>query len=748
MSSITAQQAKLDLELVPKEKRLAIRKCNERLNSRKIQREPTFQVVLDALALTTSYSAFLITTDFLKVDVFKSCPCVQGQDFDILHTNDDIVSFLKELGHTREINSLNDVVVDHMHQPWRTFAALINKSLSGKTTSYPKLTTVPVSNEAPTRKLKRVKRPAKKSTETPTRVVVIRETPEMPLSKKKEKMTVEKRKGIDLLSELKKNHQKVKLNLEEMMKMITTMNKTQVVKTMIKRMTVMMKKHTQRMNTNKDDEEDVKDEFVKTASNESDDKVEGDEDEEMDYSTSQLYDDVDIRLNEPVDTDKRFVQEEDTNAKNEVPVTSSSHSSDLAAKFLNFLDIPHKNAKIISPLDVHVRHEVPNQQTPTLLIVPISVITDSSPLFSTIILKSLPSFTPPPKQSTCIPPPTTKAINPVSTLLDFAPVFQFYNRVTTLEKEVVELKEVLPKEVSNFSPLVIQSMVTESLKKAILAKESSQPQSSYEANATLTEFKLKKILIDKMDKSESYLAAPEHREYYEGLKKSYYLDKNFFSTYGKVYSLKRSRKTKIKMKTLLLEFKVADSDMPHDQEENSGNDDEVPKEKNRLTNLSGDDVSEFSIALRMFTRSLVIQKRVVDLQLGVESYQKKINVTKPKTTKSEIRKRDPYTPYQDPQGFIYINDNGRNRLMRSDELYKFSDRTLTRLRTSQDDIKNNIRMEYLQKRRWSTLENKRANIMIKAIDKQLKERRMMRSLEKFIGGRDNGTDLRLLQRTI
>ncbi|GKD50495.1 hypothetical protein Tco_1279471 [Tanacetum coccineum] len=41
-------------------------------------------------------------------------------------------------------------------------------------------------------------------------------------------------------------------------------------------------------------------------------------------------------------------------------------------------------------------------------------------------------------------------------------------------------------------------------------------------------------------------------------------------------------------------------------------------------------------------------------------------------------------------------------------------------------------MEYLPKRRWSTLEKKRANIMIKAIDKQLKERRIMRSLKKFV----------------
>ncbi|GKB07710.1 hypothetical protein Tco_0835994 [Tanacetum coccineum] len=116
---------------------------------------------------------------------------------------------------------------------------------------------------------------------------------------------------------------------------------------------------------------------------------------------------------------------------------------------------------------------------------------------------------------------------------------------------------------------------------------------------------------------------------------------------------------------------------------------------NQLTNLSGDDVSDFAIALRMFTRSLVIQKRVEDLQLGVKSYQNKINVTKPETTKSGIRKRDPYTPYQDPQGFIYIDNNGRNRLLRSDELYKFSDRTLTRLRTSLDDIM--ICVQILQK---------------------------------------------------
>ncbi|GJY36152.1 hypothetical protein Tco_0421530 [Tanacetum coccineum] len=391
--------------------------------------------------------------------------------------------------------------------------------------------------------------------------------------------------------------------------------------------------HQENEEEDEDDEEEEEDEFVKTPSNDSDDedeakitdKAEGDKDEEMDYTTNLLYDDVDIQLNKLVQVDDETVQKEVNDAeltniqhgnenpeisqviedayvtlsivpqKTEVPVTSSSHSFDLASKFLNFLDIPHTDVEIVSPMDVHVHHKVPSQQTPTLLTVPASVITDSSPVYSTIIPQSLPSFTPPPQQSISTPPPTIKATNPQSALPDFASVFQFNNRVSALEKDISELKkddplktqvtalvykhldailgatrdefmsylsafittriteqvkiqlpQILLKEGSNFAPLEIQRMVTKSLEEAVLAKESSQPQSSYKAAATLTKFKLKKILIDKMDKSELYLVAPEHRECYEGLIKSYDLDKTLFSIYGKVYSLKRSRKDKDK----------------------------------------------------------------------------------------------------------------------------------------------------------------------------------------------------------
>ncbi|GJS99499.1 hypothetical protein Tco_0820669 [Tanacetum coccineum] len=134
--------------------------------------------------------------------------------------------------------------------------------------------------------------------------------------------------------------------------------------------------------------------------------------------------------------------------------------------------------------------------------------------------------------------------------------------------------------------------------------------------------------------------------------------------------------------------------------------------------------------------------------IGVKSYQKKLNITKPETFRSDISNMTPYTTYNNPQGIIYLDKLKTNRLMRSDKLYKFCDGTLTYVRTVLHDIASSLRMDYLPKRRWSKLDRRRSCIMIKAIDQQLFERRLMRNLEKFVGGREYGEDFRLLERTI
>ncbi|GKC79857.1 hypothetical protein Tco_1130631, partial [Tanacetum coccineum] len=67
----------------------------------------------------------------------------------------------------------------------------------------------------------------------------------------------------------------------------------------------------------------------------------------------------------------------------------------------------------------------------------------------------------------------------------------------------------------------------------------------------------------------------------------------------------------------------------------------------KLTNLNVDEQFALNVALRMYTRRIVIQERVEDLQLAVKSYQKKINLTKPDTYRSDINKKTPYTAYRD-----------------------------------------------------------------------------------------------------
>ncbi|GKA38999.1 hypothetical protein Tco_0731550 [Tanacetum coccineum] len=66
-----------------------------------------------------------------------------------------------------------------------------------------------------------------------------------------------------------------------------------------------------------------------------------------------------------------------------------------------------------------------------------------------------------------------------------------------------QLPQILPKKVSDYATPVIQNTITESLKNVVLEKSSSQPKSTYEAAASLTEFELKKILLDKMHKTYS-----------------------------------------------------------------------------------------------------------------------------------------------------------------------------------------------------------------------------------------------------
>ncbi|GJY14049.1 hypothetical protein Tco_0383358 [Tanacetum coccineum] len=163
-------------------------------------------------------------------------------------------------------------------------------------------------------------------------------------------------------------------------------------------------------NEESDDNDQEEKEFDQENESE-DDEMKSDEEQGIDDTTDQFDDYADARLEELTETATRIVQGEGNDTemteaqqgneklettqeqvvedahviistipkKSEVPVTSFSRSSNLASKFLNFSDIPQTDAKIVSPLDVHVHHEVPRTQAPTLITIPVSVIPESSP---------------------------------------------------------------------------------------------------------------------------------------------------------------------------------------------------------------------------------------------------------------------------------------------------------------------------------------------------------------------------------
>ncbi|GJR30248.1 hypothetical protein Tco_1106480 [Tanacetum coccineum] len=103
---------------------------------------------------------------------------------------------------------------------------------------------------------------------------------------------------------------------------------------------------------------------------------------------------------------------------------------------------------------------------------------------------------------------------------------------------------------------------------------------------------------------------------------------------------------------------------------------------------------KIEVGLRMYTQRIVIQSRVEDLQLGVESYQKKLNISKPRSRDVDLSRRAPYTTLSEPQGVIYEDKLKRKIMMRTDEIYKFSDGTLTSVRNTLDQMLKNLMLGY------------------------------------------------------
>nr|GFA54822.1 hypothetical protein [Tanacetum cinerariifolium] len=72
-------------------------------------------------------------------DMLHICPRVHGQSFDEPPFEEEILAFIHFLGHSAAIKTLTDVNINKLYQPWRSFAAIIHKCLSGKSSGYDSL---------------------------------------------------------------------------------------------------------------------------------------------------------------------------------------------------------------------------------------------------------------------------------------------------------------------------------------------------------------------------------------------------------------------------------------------------------------------------------------------------------------------------------------------------------------------------------------------------------------------------------
>ncbi|GJW86421.1 hypothetical protein Tco_0161761 [Tanacetum coccineum] len=355
-------------------------------------------------------------------------------------------------------------------------------------------------------KPKQAKKPAKKSTTMPIAGVVIRDTPSVPVSKKKAPANVDRGKGMDLLSDvavleaaqlkktLKKSKQEThKLHAsgsgdgvgfqpkvpDEQQDKTTGTNEGTVTndddvdsdadgdkKASDSEKTNFDEEDNPNLNQNDDEEEEYEEEYVHIT-----DKYEfSDDDEEYE----ELYKDVNVRLKDVehkeegkrdadmtdagrdgVSQEKSYEQVEDdahvtltvayVTQKTKGPMQSSFVSFDFASEFLNLDNVPPTDNEVVSMMNVKVRHEEPSTRTPSLLTIPVTIFPKTSIAATTTTPSTILPITPLLQLSTPTPTPapTTKTTTTsIYVLPYFSSLFGFDQRVSVLEKELSQLKKV------------------------------------------------------------------------------------------------------------------------------------------------------------------------------------------------------------------------------------------------------------------------------------------------------------------
>ncbi|GJX69079.1 hypothetical protein Tco_0304806 [Tanacetum coccineum] len=112
--------------------------------------------------------------------------------------------------------------------------------------------------------------------------------------------------------------------------------------------------------------------------------------------------------------------------------------------------------------------------------------------------------------------------------------------------------------------------------------------------------------------------------------------------------------------------------------------------QDKLHHLPLEFVKVFNNALLLFIRRVMIHNRVDDIQLGLESYQQTLNLTKHVMFFEGIDQRIPFTMFGTHKGVVYLNQHNIKSFMKLSEVNKFCNGTLIKIHENLVDMVKSV----------------------------------------------------------
>nr|GEV74196.1 uncharacterized mitochondrial protein AtMg00810-like [Tanacetum cinerariifolium] len=709
MDTTIEQQAAMDEALVPHAQRLRIGRSNFHLLLDIKSKESTLQLVYDVLRIFPFFKAFLVTADVPKIymqefwatatvhyhairfnmdnkkhtvnlesfrDMLHICLRVHGQSFAEPPFEEEILAFIYFLGHSTAIRMLTDVNINKLYQPWRSFVAIINKCLTEKSSGYDNLKlsqaqilwglyhkrnigyafccgkTLYIRDDHMFSTIKLVSR--HQNTQLFGALLPI-------------ELTNEEIRNSNAYKEYyaiatEAAPPKPKASVRRTRSSFDTSITPLIAATHISQASGFgADEGTGSIPGVPDVPTDESEEELSGDDDDADQEVIRDDDKDDEgESKDEGNGEEDQSLN--IGEEERHVEEEEEEEDELYRDVNINQGRGIQANLE--VEDSHVTLTPNNPDGQQQSSSVSSQFVTSMLNPALDVGMES--IFETTSLRSLEANFSKAMQ-------TNQFVGEVSVIPGI--VNQYMDqRMNMAIKKIIkdQVKEQVKVQVSKILPRIEQA-VNEQLEAEVLTRSSHSSRTSYAIVVDLSEMELKKILIEKMEGNKP---GSKRRREGKGPESASALTETATRSTGrdddKLYKFeegdfKRLRIQDIEDMLLLLV-------------------------QGKLTNLTVEERFTFNVSLRMFTRSIVIQRRVEDLQLG--------------------------------------NKDKRNKLMRIDKLHKFSDGTLTDVRTALDDRLKGILMRYLPQSIWRKSDKDRVAAMIQAIDKRLKIRRIMRILER------------------